>query len=119
MKMRIGRPDWLRVIRFCYWATFVLLGIAILNVLVGIIDPTSWYFVISTNAIGAAMFLLVIVVNTYPILVLTKMKQAQQTKRFRFGVLSFILLNGLTGYLWFFVMEIKRNKAPYAHKMSP
>ena len=86
MNTQRNRSDWLRLIRFCFRGTFVLFGLAALNMIPGIANPDGGYFVYSTYLLGTAILVFAAVVNVYPVLFLGDLHRAQEKKRFRFGV---------------------------------
>ena len=119
MNKQPTRPDWLRIIRFCYRCTFVLFGLAAINMIPGIAYRDSGYVIYSYYVLGAAILICAIVVNLYPILFLRELYEGQEKERFRFGLFAFVLLNIVTGYLWYFTREIRGNKSPWAHEWMP
>lgn len=119
MTMHLNRSSWLSVVRFCYRATFTLIGVQAINMWSGLPDPDGNYFVYSTYLLSSMILSCVFVVNTYPVLFLRDLYRAQETKRFRFGVFIFVICNFLTGYLWYFIREVRGSRAPWAHQFMP
>ena len=119
MNKQLTRTGWLRTIHFCFCSTFAIIGLAAINMVPGIAYRDSIYPVYSYTVLGAAVLACVVVVNVYPVLFLKDLYKAQEKKRFRFGVFAFVLLNIVTGYLWFFTREVQGNKTPWAHQWMP
>ena len=100
-----------------YWATFYLFSLYALFFIIVVVliafqlmtreDEILLYV---TYAIGSGLFLCVIIMMFYPLVFIRYLWRKGEKKKSLTGMLIFFFLNILTGYLWFYIGEIKRQE---------
>jgi len=73
--------------------------------------PINFIFWIVSYIAGISLLSCIISIGfLYPLGYLWQLWQENQKKEFAKGLILFILLNGMTGYVWFYYSEIKNQK---------
>ena len=115
MREDILTDRWRRLFKVSYWMTFYLLSLYALFFIIVVVliafrlmtreDEILLYV---TYAVGCGLFLCVVIMMFYPIVFISYLWRKGEKKKALTGVLVFFILNILTGYLWYYVGEIKR-----------
>ncbi|MBA5249292.1 MAG: hypothetical protein FE834_07180 [Gammaproteobacteria bacterium] len=120
MSPYILSPGFKKFFHLCYRYTFIL---AIFNTLFFVLfvifslmyyhslDENNFIFWIVSYIAGISLLSCIISIGfLYPLGYLWQLWQENQKKEFAKGLILFILLNGMTGYVWFYYSEIKNQK---------
>ena len=106
---------WRMLFNASYWMTFYLFSLYVLFFIIMIVliafqlmtreDEILLYV---TYVVGCGLLLCVIVMTLYPLVFISYLWRKGEKKKFLTAVLIFFCLNILTGYIWFYIGEIKR-----------
>lgn len=106
---------WKKFLRACFYGTFLLLSVyaalflvEVLLVSVGLLSQNSSVARIVSYCFGASIFFCVLVMASYPPVYIRQLWLRGDKRSAVLGALVFVLLNILTGYLWFYVREEKQ-----------
>ena len=108
---------WRKFLRACFYGTFVLLAVsvalflvAVLLASVGLLSQDSSAVRVVSYCFGASIFFCVLVMASYPPVYIRHLWLRGDKRDAVLGALVFVLLNILTGYLWFYVREEKQRE---------
>lgn len=100
-----------------YWTTFYLFSLYVLFFIIVVVliafqlmtreDDILLYV---TYVVGCGLLLCVVVMTLYPLAFIRYLWRKGEKKKSLSAVLIFFILNILTGYIWFYISEIKRQE---------
>lgn len=117
MHEEILTDRWRRLFNASFWMTFYLFSLYVLFFIVvvvliafGFMTREDEILLYVTYAVGCGLFLCVVIMMFYPLIFISYLWRKGEKKKSLNGMLVFFFLNILTGYIWFFIREVKRQE---------